>query len=188
MTEMTSPASGILKAAHFAADKHRDQRRKGIERSPYINHPIAVAEILTNIGEITDLKTIQAALLHDTIEDTDTTADELAEHFGAEVMHLVAEVTDNKSLDKAVRKQLQIEHAPHLSTGAKLIKLADKISNVTDIAHRPPQDWDDTRRLAYFEWSEKVVAGCRDASHKLASHFDELLKNARATVPASAGD
>ena len=169
-------------AAHFAADKHRDQRRKGKESSPYINHPIAVAEILTNYGGITDLATIQAGLLHDTVEDTKTTPDELAEQFGDEVMQLVMEVTDDKGLDKAERKRLQIEHSKHLSAKAKMIKMADKISNITDIVRVPPEHWDDDRRLAYFDWSEKVAAGCRDANQRLAERFDELVSEARSIV------
>ena len=127
MKKATSPESEILRAARFAADKHRDQRRKGVEASPYINHPIMVAEILTNIGGVTHLETIQAALLHDTIEDTGTTASELEEHFGDEVANLVMEVTDDKSLEKAERKRLQIEHTQHLSANAKMIKMSDKI-------------------------------------------------------------
>lgn len=182
MSQPTSPESGILKATHFAADKHRDQRRKGLEASPYINHPIAVAEILTGVGGVTDLATIQAALLHDTVEDTKTTADELASQFGDEVMSLVLEVTDDKSLDKAERKRLQIEHTRHLSAKAKMIKMADKISNVTDIMNVPPEDWDDARRLEYFGWAEKVVAGCRDANLRLAGRFDELVDGARSLV------
>lgn len=182
MSQSTSPESGILKAAHFAADKHRDQRRKGLEASPYINHPIAVAEILTGIGGVTDLATIQAALLHDTVEDTNTTADELASQFGDDVMGLVMEVTDDKSLDKAERKRLQIEHSKHISAKAKMIKMADKISNITDIMNVPPDDWDDARRLEYFDWAEKVVAGCRDANQKLSERFDDLINNARSLV------
>ncbi len=179
MSESTSPESGILKAAHFAADKHRDQRRKGQEASPYINHPIAVAEILTGVGGITDLATIQAALLHDTVEDTNTTPEELAIQFGDEVMGLVMEVTDDKGLAKAERKRLQLEHAKQLSAKAKMIKIADKISNVTDIKNVPPKDWDDARRMEYFDWAEKVVTNCRDANQRLAVRFDDLINEAR---------
>ena len=187
MNRPTSPESGILKAAHFAADKHRDQRRKGREHSPYINHPIAVAEILTSIGGVTDLISIQAALLHDTVEDTKTTPENLAEQFGDEVMRLVMEVTDDKGLDKAKRKRLQIEHTSHLSAKAKEIKMADKIANVTDIMRVPPENWDDARCLEYFDWAENVVAGCRDANDELADQFDELVEIAR-ELDAEASD
>ena len=125
---------------------------------------------------------IICALLHDTVEDTKTTADELASQFGDEVMGLVLEVTDDKSLDKAERKRLQIEHTRHLSAKAKMIKMADKISNVTDIVNVPPEDWGDARRLEYFSWAEKVVAGCRDANQRLAGRFDELVDGARSLV------
>ena len=187
MSRPTSPESGILKAAHFAADKHRDQRRKGREHSPYINHPIAVAEILTGIGGITDLASIQAALLHDTVEDTNTTPEQLAEHFGDEVMRLVMEVTDDQDLERAERKRLQIQHARDLSAKAKEIKMADKIANVTDVMDSPPEDWDEARRLEYLDWGEKVVAGCRDANQRLAERFDELVTAARSAVMNPSG-
>ncbi len=187
MSRPTSPESGILKAAHFAADKHRDQRRRGRERSPYINHPIAVAEILTGVGGITDLASIQAALLHDTVEDTNTTPEQLAEQFGDEVMHLVMEVTDDQDLKKEERKRLQIEHARDLSAKAKEIKMADKIANITDIMDSPPEDWDEARRLEYLDWGERVVAGCRDANQRLAQRFDELVTKARSAVMNPSG-
>jgi len=141
-----------------------------------------VAEILTGVGGITDLASIQAALLHDTVEDTNTTPEQLAEHFGDEVMRLVMEVTDDQKLKKDERKALQIDHARDLSTKAKGIKMADKIANVTDIMDSPPVDWDEARRLEYLDWGEKVVAGCRDANQRLAERFDELVTAARSAV------
>lgn len=184
MNKPVSTEAAILAAVHFAADKHRDQRRKGREASPYINHPIAVAEALTTVGGVTDLATIQAALLHDTIEDTNTTADELRVTFGDEVANLVLEVTDDKSLEKAERKRLQVEHAKTISAKAGMIKIADKISNVADIINSPPENWSDTRRLDYFNWAAAVVAGCRDANAALAERFDELVAQGRSMLEA----
>ena len=129
----TDALGSILAAVHFAADKHRDQRRKDAEASPYINHPIEVAELLERVGGITDIVTLQGALLHDTIEDTNTTPEELEKAFGKEVRSVVEEVTDDKRLPKEDRKRLQIEHAPHVSLRAKQIKLADKIANVRSV-------------------------------------------------------
>ena len=131
----------ILKAMLFAAYKHRDQRRKGADASPYINHPIAVANVLANEGGVRDPIVLCAAALHDTIEDTETTAEELTASFGPSVAAIVLEVTDDKSLEKHVRKRLQIEHAPHLSDEAKLVKLADKICNLRDVLASPPAGW-----------------------------------------------
>ena len=122
----------ILKAAHFAAQKHRDQRRKDKHASPYIIHPISVALEIAQTGGVDDPEILAAALLHDTIEDTETTSEELKEQFGKQVCKYVLEVTDDKSLLKDERKEKQIEHAETLSKGAVLIKLGDKISNVTD--------------------------------------------------------
>lgn len=167
--------SNVLRAALFAAEKHKNQRRKDAEASPYINHPIALANLLATEGGVTDTDVLCAALLHDTIEDTETTADELREIFGDAVTDIVLEVTDDKSLPKAERKHLQIEHAAHASPQAKLVKLADKICNLRDILASPPADWSVERKQEYFDWSVKVVAGVRDVHPGLALAFDQLL-------------
>ena len=163
----------ILHALEFAAHKHRDQRRKDVHASPYINHPIALANILVNEADIHDPEVICAALLHDTIEDTQTTAAELESEFGAVVRDIVLEVTDDKLLPKVERKRLQIEHAAHASPKAKLVKLADKISNLRDIAASPPANWSLQRQQEYFEWAKAVIDGVRGANAKLEAAFDE---------------
>lgn len=175
----------IFQALAFAAHKHRDQRRKDAGASPYINHPIALADILVNEGGITDHVVLCAAILHDTIEDTETTYEELVVAFGREIADVVAEVTDDKSLDKAERKLLQIEHAAHASPRAKLVKLADKTCNLRDIATTPPADWSDERRRAYFDWAGKVVAGVRGTNAALEAAFDRAVtsQSAASHVP-----
>lgn len=174
---MTENTIGLLlKATQFAADKHRNQRRKDAEASPYINHPIALANVLANEGGITDPVVLCAALLHDTIEDTDTTADELTLAFGPAITTVVKEVTDDKNLDKAVRKQLQIEHARHASAQAQLVKLADKICNLRDIAATPPADWTQQRKDEYFDWAKAVIDGVRGVHPQLESLFDEAYR------------
>lgn len=165
----------ILKAIHFAAEKHTTQRRKDTESSPYINHPIQVTEILWRIGDVRDTPLLLASILHDTIEDTDATPEEIREMFGEEVLSLVLEVTDDRSLTKEVRKQRLVETAPHKSQRAKLLKIADKISNVQDIIRTPPKDWSFQRRQEYVLWSERVVAGLRGVNEKLESRYDDLL-------------
>jgi guanosine-3',5'-bis(diphosphate) 3'-pyrophosphohydrolase len=162
----------LIAAASFAAHKHKDQRRKGAEASPYINHPLAVANVLANEGSVEDITTLIAALLHDTIEDTQTTADEIAAHFGPEAAAVVVEVTDDKRLDKVERKRRQIQYAAAASRRAKLVKLADKICDLRDLAHSPPTDWTLERRREYFEWSHAVVDQLRPASPQLAALFD----------------
>ena len=168
-------ADGSVKAVAFAADKHRAQRRKDVDASPYINHPISVANALANEGDVADIEVLSAAVLHDTIEDTNTTAEELRAIFGVRITAIVLDVTDDKSLDKHVRKQRQIEHAPHTSKEAKLVKLADKICNLRDILASPPADWSTERKRDYFDWAAKVVAGIRGVNPKLEAVFDELL-------------
>ena len=164
----------ILDALQFAARKHRDQRRKDLEASPYINHPIALANILWREGEVHEPAVISAALLHDTIEDTETTEEELRKRFGAKVAKIVAEVTDDKKLLKAERKRLQVEHAKHLSREAKLVKLADKICNLRDMAASPPKTWPKSRVREYFDWAKQVIDALRGVHPGLERIFDEV--------------
>ncbi|SFN44802.1 guanosine-3',5'-bis(diphosphate) 3'-pyrophosphohydrolase [Formivibrio citricus] len=164
----------ILRAAAFAAEKHRDQRRKDADASPYINHPLQLANVLANDGGISDPVVLCAALLHDTVEDTKTTEEELRAAFGAKIASVVMEVTDDKSLPKPMRKQLQIEHAPHISHEAKLVKLADKICNLRDIINSPPANWPQSRKQDYFDWAAKVVDGVRGHNAALEAIFDQL--------------
>lgn len=165
----------FLKALKFSAEKHRGQRRKDEQASPYINHPIEVANVLWNIGEVYDVTTIIGALLHDTLEDTDTTPEEIHINFGQEVLALVLEVSDDKSLPKKERKLKQIEKAPFLSFRAKQLKLADKICNINDIANFPPVNWSWQRKNEYLEWANSVVAGLRGTNTRLEKYFDETL-------------
>jgi len=178
---LASAADALLRAALFAAHKHSAQRRKDANASPYINHPLAAAEVLARHG-VEDVVTLQAALLHDTVEDTETTSGELGKAFGEEVARVVMEVTDDKRLPARERKRLQVAHAPHLSSSGKLVKIADKICNVTDVGSAPPTGWDTIRRLEYLAWTEEVVAGCRGVNSGLEAHYDRVLAEARARI------
>ena len=162
----------FVDAVDFAATKHRTQRRKDVEASPYINHPIALAHVLAFEAKVSDEHVLVAAMLHDTLEDTQTSFAELKERFGLAIARTVAEVTDDKTLSKSRRKALQIEHAPHLSRRAKLVKLADKICNLRDVAANPPQDWPLSRRREYFDWAKEVVDGLRGVHPRLEAIFD----------------
>lgn len=166
----------ILDALAFAAKKHRDQRRKDLVASPYVNHLIDVAHLLWHVGGIRDETVLTAAVLHDTLEDTETTPGEIEARFGTVVLGYVQEVTDDKSLTKAERKRLQIVNASKKSAGARLIKIADKSSNLHDILHSPPGDWPVERKYDYFRWAEEVVEGLRGENKALEAHFDALLK------------
>jgi guanosine-3',5'-bis(diphosphate) 3'-pyrophosphohydrolase len=168
--------SPVLRAAHFAAQKHRMQRRHDVDATPYINHPISLAVLLANEAKIDDPVVLCAALLHDTVEDTETTFEEIAATFGEEVADVVREVTDDKSLDKAERKRLQIEHAAGISRRAKLVKLADKICNLRDIEGAPPVGWSVARRDEYVAWATQVVAGLRGVHAGLERIFDDIVR------------
>jgi len=171
---MTDPELKLLlKALSFSAHKHKDQRRKDVEASPYINHPISLANILCNEGYITDIEVICMALLHDTIEDTDTTPEEIEQEFGIVIRDLVVEMTDDKAFSKEDRKRLQIEHAMHASDKAKLVKLADKISNLRDVANSPPPNWSLERRQQYFDWAKQVIDQLRGVNPDLEAVFDQ---------------
>lgn len=175
----------LLQALKFAADHHRNQRRKGAHEPPYINHPIEVVEQLVRVGKVTDINILLAAALHDTVEDTSAKPEDIEANFGKRVREIVAEVTDDKSLPKQERKQKQVEHAPHLSVEAKHVKLSDKISNIREIGVDPPADWDKQRKMDYFTWGEKVVnAGLRGVNEDLEQLFDETVKTARQKVEA----
>ncbi|MFL9913989.1 HD domain-containing protein [Paraburkholderia fungorum] len=166
----------LISAIAFAADKHRNQRRKDHEASPYINHPIALANVLANEAGVDDERVLMAAVLHDTIEDTETTEQDLLRLFGKDVADIVMEVTDDKTLPKAERKRLQVEHAAHISRRAKLVKLADKICNLRDIVQNPPADWPIERKGEYFDWAKAVVDGLRGAHPGLEALFDQLYR------------
>lgn len=180
--DVTIVIDKLLEAISFAATKHKDQRRKGANAEPYINHPIAVAKLITDVGIVYDVDILQAAILHDTIEDTETTQEELLRSFGKAVTDYVIEMTDDKSLPKAERKLLQIVNAPHKSKGAKLIKLCDKICNVTDIMNNPPTHWSLERRKEYYDWAEQVVTALDCENSVLVRLFENRFGEAREKI------
>jgi guanosine-3',5'-bis(diphosphate) 3'-pyrophosphohydrolase len=175
----------LLEAILFAALKHRDQRRKDAFASPYLNHPLQVAGLLWRLGGVRDEATLVAALLHDTVEDTATSPEEIEAKFGPVVKGLVLEVTDDKSLPGPRRKQLQVERARALSLPARLIKLADKITNLRDTIVSPPRNWSRQRVQEYVLWTERVVAGLRGTSLQLEAEYDRALSEAKAQMDIS---
>ena len=179
-TDITIAIPALMEATLFAADKHRGQKRKDAQKTPYINHPIYVVNLMAGVGGITDIELLQAGMLHDTVEDADTSPEEIETRFGYAVRSLVMEVTDDKSLEKQERKRRQIEKAPRLSPRAKVIKLADKIANLTDILASPPAHWPLERRQQYVDWSNKVIAGCRGHNVQLEKIYDAKVIEANA--------
>ena len=165
-------AQAVLEAAAFAAVKHANQRRKGAAAEPYVNHLLEVAHLISAALSEPDANLLMAALLHDVIEDTGVTREELAEKFSADVVGLVAEVTDDKSLPKAERKRLQVVHAASISPRAQAIKLADKISNLRAMLTSPPAGWNWERRKEYFLWARQVVDGLSQPNPILKAEFD----------------
>lgn len=186
LSKLMSDSSIILKALEFAAARHKSQFRKGLGKTPYINHPIQVANLLVNYGGESDPVLLSAAILHDVVEDTVNSVGErdelistIAEMFGQEILSLTLEVTDDKTLDKKERKRLQVENASHKSDNAKKLKIADKIMNLRDISENPPADWSLQRISEYFDWAEYVVTGLRGVNRKLEDLFDDCLLNGR---------
>ena len=166
----------IIAALAFAAHKHRDQRRKDAVASPYINHPIALTNVLVNEAGVDDENVLIAAILHDTIEDTETTEQELVAEFGPKIASVVMEVTDDTALAKEERKRLQVEHAGRISRCAKLVKLADKICNLRDMAASPPTGWSRQRKQEYFDWAKAVIDEMRGVHPALEHIFDAAYK------------
>ncbi len=175
----------LLHAMKYAAEKHAQQRRKNADATPYINHPIEVAEHLARVGGISDEDVLVAALLHDTIEDTNATFDEIDGRFGSRVASIVMECTDDKSLEKAERKRLQIVNAPKKSSDAKCVKIADKTCNLASILVDPPPDWSVRRQLEYFEWAERVVAGLLGVNERLDACVQDVLAHGKSVLQAA---
>ena len=170
-----APVQRIFAAAMFAAEKHATQKRKGAAAEPYINHLIEVAQLITDSSDQLDTNLVIAGLLHDTIEDTGTSPEELERVFGSDVTGLVIELTDDKSLPKDVRKTLQVENAPHKSVRAQVIKLADKISNLRSLLTSPPATWTTERKREYFAWARQVVEALTAPNPILKAEFDKTF-------------
>jgi (p)ppGpp synthase/HD superfamily hydrolase len=185
VTHPTNDLAAILSAAHFAADRHKNQRRKGKAGEPYINHLLEVAQLVSSTLLELDRNLVIAALLHDVIEDVGVTKEELVERFGSDVADLVSEVTDDKSLTKGERKRLQVETAPKKSVRAQAIKVADKISNLRALLISPPADWDFQRKKEYFEWSKRVVDGLTAPNLELKAEFDKTYGTFEVTQAAA---
>lgn len=168
----------ILSATRFAIEKHRGQVRKDQRGSPYVTHPLIVAQLLWEVGDVRTTNTLTAAILHDTLEDTPTTKEELRQGFGEAVLSIILEVTDDKSLPKLERKRRQVRHAPELSLPARLIKFGDKLANCRDILESPPADWGLERRRNYVQWAADVLYAIRGVNPPLENAFDEILREA----------
>jgi guanosine-3',5'-bis(diphosphate) 3'-pyrophosphohydrolase len=184
------PVQRILAAARFAAEKHAQQKRKGASGEPYFNHLLEVAELIAASSGELDVELVMAALLHDTVEDTGVTLQELEERFGSDVAGLVAEVTDDKSLPKETRKHLQVQTAHKKSERAQTLKLADKISNLRAILASPPVGWSLERKQQYFEWARQVVSGLTTPNPVLKAEFERvyaMISQLQEGQPSSAG-
>jgi len=138
---MTVSVTELTGALRFAAEAHANQRRKGAAQEPYVNHLIEVAELIVDATGGDDPDIVIGALLHDTIEDTAVTYDEIEARFGRRVADLVRENSDDMSLPKQERRRRRIAEAAHKSDGAKLIKIADLISNARAMTTSPPAGW-----------------------------------------------
>jgi (p)ppGpp synthase/HD superfamily hydrolase len=165
------PVPLVLEAACFAAQRHANQRRKGMDHEPYINHLLEVGALLAQATNPPDVNLVIAGLLHDVVEDTATTREEVADRFGEDVATLVMEVTDDKTLPKHIRKDLQIQSAPEKSPRAQKLKAADKISNLRSLIVSPPADWSTERRAEYITWARRVIDGCGNLDGFLKEEF-----------------
>lgn len=172
---MNNSNNNIFKAISFAAEKHKQQVRKGT-KSPYINHPIELVYLITNVGCVYDSNTLSIAVLHDTIEDTNTTFEELVQEFSFEIAQGVLDCSDDKSLPKSIRKKYQIEHSMDKSKNVQIVKIADKISNIKGISQNPPSDWSKERTISFLVWSLKVVESIKESNILLFNYFCEVYE------------
>ena len=175
---MSTDLVRLADAADYAARQHIAQRRKGPRAEPYVNHLTEVAALLAEATDGSDVALLMAALLHDTLEDTDTTYEDLLQRFGPDVASLVAEVTDDKSLPKEERKRLQIEETAGKSRRARLLKIADKTSNLRGLVASPPVGWTEARLRDYVVWAYDVARSCRGLNPRLEAAFDEAHEKA----------
>lgn len=169
----------VVRAAYFAGEKHSKQRRGDVEATPYINHPLELASILVDEGLVGDVDVICASLLHDTLEDTDTSVDELVANFGPKIAGIVAEVSNDMSLDSQARKISELESISTLSKNAKLVKLVDKIANIRDVSTMPPVGWNLEKKEHYFDFALSIAERAKDASPRL---YEIFVKIGRAHV------
>ena len=177
----------VSRAYAFAAERHADQRRKGDGQEPYINHLVEVAALVAAATGGADPNLTAAAVLHDTVEDTKTSYSELEEAFNRDVADLVAEVTDDKSLPKQTRKDRQVANTPKKSPRAKMIKIADKISNLRSLVNSPPGNWPLERKRDYLDWARQVVNGARGVNGWLEDVFDEAARELEALLNETNG-
>ncbi len=171
----------LLEALDFAAERHSAQRRKGPDAAPYVNHLIEVAMLVANVGQVEDVEVLIAAVLHDVLEDTPTTADEVTARFGARVCRLVEALSDDKQLPRPRRRAITLEELPNAETDVKVIKLADLSSNIKLM----PPAWSDERKLEYLEWSERAATICSPACQALAELYWQRARATRAALDAT---
>ena len=179
---MLAPLRLVSEAAELAARRHNGMARKGRGSEPYINHLAEVANLLSAATDGADAELVAAGWLHDAIEDTETTREELAQKFSERIASLVVECTDDMSLPKAERRRLQVVNAPHKSPGAKLIKIADKVSNIRARILPEPTAEERGDLVDYTNWAEQVVAGCRGGNAWLDNTFVETVAQARSSL------
>lgn len=172
----------LLAAVEYAARAHAGQTRKGAAAEPYVTHVVDVARRLAEVAPENETLLV-AAVLHDVVEDTDLTETAVAGRFGAAVAALVMEVTDDATLPTAERKRRQVVEAPGLSRSAKLLKLADKTSNLVALAESPPP-WPEDRLREYLRWAEQVVAGLCGTEARLEAAFDAAAGRVRSLLEA----
>lgn len=165
----------FVRACYYAAVKHANQRRKDKEQTPYINHPLHAAHIL-HLAGVTDEEVLVAAVCHDLVEDCSVTYDDLEREFSSRVSEMVRECSDDKSLDKVERKKLQIEHAKKISHGAKLIKLADKLSNISDLDSNPPPAWSKAEIKGYILWAHTVCEQMKGTNDIVETQLNVIFK------------
>lgn len=167
----------LLAAVEFSAVKHKGQFRKDAAITPYIIHPIGVARSLWEEGKVRSVNVLVAALLHDTLEDTETTADEIEALFGPRVRYTIEELTNDPKLTSQENKQRQIDHAPFLSLNAQLVKLADRLYNIRDLRSLPPSIDREETINRYLQWGQKLLHALRGTNEALETALQNEISN-----------
>jgi len=170
-------AEAVLGAAIFATEKHKSQVRSNEKKTPYIIHPIEVADLVMKIGHVYDKDVLITALLHDVMDDTQTTYEQITSLYGTKVSSYLEEMTSKQGLSLKEQKKQQIMQAFRQNPSVAIIKLSDKLSNLKTLATSPPPSWSRDRIDQYFQWAQTVIENLPESNQLLKKAVKNVISD-----------